>query len=147
MTVYVHTDIESSLEGDLEIDTKGDLSLANPLETHKAAANFCLRTDYGDYAPDKSVGCNLGSFMGKPNTSQNHRFMEHNINRSLKDKIFTPKDVDTTVVAFDINECLCVITIGGMYLIDGVVQSVDSEKIAYTFPFIGMPHLTPITVD
>src|SRR5688500_2978996 len=111
MAIYSDRDLESSFQGDLEIDTKGDLKLANALDTHKAAANFVLRTDFGQYAPDRSVGCNLGSFIGKNNTPDNHRFMEYNIVKVLAERIYSPTDVVVTVVPFDVNEALCLIDI------------------------------------
>ena len=147
MSVYISRDVETSFEGDLELDTKGDLSLADSLVTYKSACNFLLRTDFGHYAPNKSVGCNLGSFVGKNNTPENHRFMEYNINKVLKEKIFSNSDVATTVVPFDMNEVLCLIDIAGAYLIDNVIQVVETQRIAYTYPYIDGQYLTPITID
>mgnify|MGYP001157458806 CR=1 FL=1 len=149
MATYIHRDISSTFSGDIELDTKGDLKLADALETYKAAANFLLRTDYGDYSPNKSVGCNLGSFIGKLNTPETHDRMRDSIQRGLVQTLFNSTDIDTTVVFFDINEVLCVINIGGSYLIDGVIQTVNNQNIAYTFPCIGSDgqYLTPITID
>lgn len=147
MGTYIHRDISSTFSGDIELDGKGDLKLANALETYKSAANFLLRTDYGDYSPNKTVGCNLGSFIGSTNVPKTHRFMEYNIDKGLRSKLFNSTDVSSTVVPFDINEVLCVINIGGSYLIDGVIQTINSQNIAYTFPFIDGTYLTPITID
>lgn len=147
MAVYVHRDIETSFAGDIEIDTNGDLKLANPLETYKAAANFLLRTDHGEYVPDATVGCNLGSFIGEMNTTNTHQYMEYNVNRVLKSRLFSSTDVVATVVAFDINEALCVVKIAGSYLIDNVIQSPQSQNIAYTFPFLEGESITPISIE
>ncbi len=147
MAVYSNRDIESSFEGDLEIDSKGDLKLADALVTYKSAANFVLRTDYGHYAPNNTVGCNLGSFVGKTNTPENHRFMEYNIEKTLKERIFSNTDARATVVPFDINEVLCLVDIAGAFLIDNVIQVVEEQRIAYTFPYISSDHLTPIQID
>lgn len=146
MAVYINRDIETSLEGDIELDTNGDLKLADPLQTYKSAANFLLRTDYGDYSPDRSVGCNLGSFIGKTNVPSTREFMENNINKVLQNRLYTLTDAIATVVPFDINEVLCVVNIGGSYLIDGTIRTVTDEKIAYTFPFIDGRYITPITI-
>lgn len=146
MAVYSNRDIESSFEGDVELDAKGDLKLADALVTHKSAANFVLRTDYGHYTPNSTVGCNLGSFVGKTNTPENHRFMEYNITKVLKERIFSNSDVRATVVPFDINEVLCLVDIAGAYLIDNIIQVVEDQRIAYTFPYIEGTYITPITI-
>ena len=146
MATYTSRDIQSTFEGDLVLDSNGDLKLANPLDTYKSAANFLLRTDFGAYAPDKSVGCNLGSFVGKLNTQENQEFMAYNINRVLQNQIFNVNDIEATVVPFDLEEVLCVVKIGGFYLIDGIIQPVNGEVLTYTFPYISMDHLTPIDI-
>lgn len=147
MALYKFRDVETSFDGDIELSTNGDLKLADCLTTYKSAANFLLRTDYGDYAPDKTVGCNLGSFIGKNNTPVNHELMEYQINKTLKEKLFTVTDAEAYVVPFDVNEVLCVVNIGGSYLIDGVIKTVHGEKLAYTFPYIDGRFITPITID
>jgi hypothetical protein len=147
MSIYVSQDVSVDINGDIEISTKGDLELASSLDTYKNAANFLLRTDFGDYAPNKSVGSNLGTFIGKINSAENHEYMEQSIYRCLADKLFSASDVDATVVSFDVNEALCVINIGGSYLIDGTLQTINGETITYSFPFIEGSYITPLTID
>ena len=147
MALYKFRDIETSFEGDIEVSPKGDLKLADSLATYKAAANFLLRTDYGDYVPDRTVGCNLGSFVGKNNTTDNHELMRHQINKTLKEKLFSVIDAESYVVPFDMNEVLCIVNIGGSYLIDGVIKTIHGEKLAYTFPYIDGRYIVPITID
>lgn len=145
MAIYTEEDIETTLEGDLSLSTNGDLKLADPLNTYKSIANFLLRTDFGDYAPNESIGCNLGSFIGGLNTTENRDYMQYNIDKVLQGTIFNPADVESTVVPFDINEVLCVVNIGGSYLLSGVIQRVHGETLTYTFPYIDGTHITPIT--
>lgn len=146
MTVYSARDIETDLNGDILLSKVGDVNLADSLVTYKSAANFILRTDYGDYAPDSSVGANLGSFVGEKNTRRTAELMERNIITALRTRIFSAPDIDATVVPFDIEEVLCVVTIAGLFLIDGVLKSVDEERIAYSFPYIEGSFITPITI-
>lgn len=147
MSLYSSQDIEFDFDGDIVISSKGDVNLASSIDTYKSAANFVLRTDYGDYAPDPSVGCNLGSFIGKTVSVDNIQKIEHNITRTLKERIFNQSDIECTVVPFDVNEVLCVISIRGSYLLSGTITSIEGERIAYTFPFIDGSFLTPITID
>ena len=145
MATYIDQDIASTFEGDIVLSPIGDLKIADSLETHKAAANFLLRTDYGDYAADRTVGCNLGSFIGELNTSANHDKMELLINRGLQSQIFSAEDVSATVVPFDIEEALCVVQIAGNYLVSGEIVYAIDQKISYLFPYIeGEP--TPLVI-
>lgn len=146
MTQYSARDIETNFDGDIVLSDVGDIKLANSLVTHKAAANFLLRTNYREYAPDESVGCNLGSFVGKMNTRENAEYMQSIINSTLKTRVFSTVDVDATVVPFDIDEVLCVITIAGLYVIDNALVSAEGETIAYAFPYLEGRFSAPITI-
>ena len=145
MATYVDRDISVSLEGDLNIDQKGDIKLADALDTYKSVANFILRTDFGDYAPDQSVGSNLGSFIGQSNNRESHANMEYLIVGSLANKVFADTDVSADVVPFDIYEAICFVNLAGSFLVSGELKHVEQERITYSFPYIdGEP--TPLTI-
>ena len=146
MATYIDRDIETTFAGDIVLDGRGDIKIANALETYKSAANFVLRTDFGDYAPQPTVGCNLGSFIGQPNNSESHEQMEYLVNKVLQQELFTLTDARADVVPFDINEALCVVSIAGNYLVDGEIKNFNAVQISYQFPFIdGNP--TPLVVS
>lgn len=145
MSLYVDRDIASNFSGDLMLDQKGDLSLAYALDTYKSAANFLLRTDYGDYAPNAQVGSNLGAYIGALNTRQTHEQMENSIVRGLVEEVFSNTDVDADVVPLDVNEAICFVKIAGEYLVSGDIIYVEQDVLTYTFPYIeGSP--TPLTI-
>lgn len=145
MGLYVDRDIQTSFDGDLEIDSKGDLKLANSLDTYKGAVNFILRTDFGDYAPTPTVGSNLGSFIGESNTKSVHSKMENTIARAIAGPILNDSDVSIKVVPLDVDEAVCFIFLAGKFLIDEKITWVQEDRIAYTFPYIdGTP--TPLTI-
>ena len=145
MTIYVNNDIQANFSGIIQLDGKGDVQLATSLETYKSAANFVLRTDYGDYSPDRQVGCNLGSFIGEPNSRSTHEHMEYNIQKVLKERVFSPLDTTVDVVPVDIDIALCVVRIGGMYDVSGELRSYDSITLTYAFPYIEGT-ATPLTI-
>lgn len=147
MAYYFEEDISSNFQGDLNLTANGDLELANPVDTRSAIANFLLRTDNGDYAPDPLLGCNLGSFVGRLSNSENMQEMESNILRSLTEKVFSLIDVDAVVVPFDVNEVLCVVTTAGTYELSGTPQTVNGKRLAYTFPYIDGTHITPLVIE
>lgn len=136
MALYLLQDIKTNFEGDVEIDSKGDLKLANALETTRAAVNFSLRTDLGEYQPNPRIGCNLGSYIGDINSRETHQDMESSINLGLKRRVVEPQDVEVDVVPFSLTEALCSIKIKGNYLISGEVTEVMESRQSYTFPFI-----------
>lgn len=145
MATYYDQDIAATFNGDIILDGRGDIKIADTLETYKGAANFVLRTDYGDYAADKNVGCNLGAFIGEPNTPSSHAKMENSINRTLQNQIFSRNDAVATVVPFDTEEALCIVELAGTFLISGEFVEVVDQKIAYSFPYIdGEP--TPLVI-
>lgn len=145
MGIYVDRDIGTNFSGDLKIDQKGDLDLANALDTYKAVANFILRTDIGDYAPDYRVGSNLGSFIGENNTEQVHNRMASSITRSIAGPVFVTTDVNVKVVPLDINEAACFVYLAGQFLIDNKLTWVQQDIMTYSFPYMeGSP--TPLTI-
>jgi hypothetical protein len=140
MATYITQDISTTHDGDLQIDDKGDIKLLDSLETHKKAANFVLRTDYGDYAPNKDVGCNLGTFIGELNTPLNHERMEFAARKGLINEVFSEEDIEISVVPFDTEEALCIVNIHGTYFVSGEFIDPTDQKIVYTFPYIdGQP--------
>lgn len=145
MSIYVDRDIQVNFSGDLVIDQKGDLKLANSLDTYKGVANFILRTDYGDYAPDTSIGSNLGNFVGQKNTKETHSHMEYTISRALAGPVFVDTDVRVKVLPLDVDEAVCFVFLAGTFLIDGELTYVQQDRLTYSFPYIeGTP--TPLTI-
>ena len=145
MSIYVDRDIQSSFNGDLVVDQKGDLKLANALDTYKSIANFILRTDNGDYSPDPSVGSNLGSFVGEKNTRDTHSHMEFSITKSIAGIVFSVADINVKVLPLDIDEAVCLVFLAGTFLIDGELTYVQEDRLAYSFPYIDAD-ITPLTI-
>lgn len=146
MAIYIHQDIATTFDGDLELSDNGDVRVGTSLDTYKAIVNFMLRTDFGDYAPDTSIGCNLGSFVGELNNSDTHQDMEYNINRVLQDQIFSKSDVSTDVVAMDVNDAVCIVNIAGHYIVDNQTQYFDAIRLMYSYPYID-GEVTPLTIQ
>lgn len=146
MAIYSLVDLASNFSGDICIADNGDLEIANALDTTKAAANFILRTDYGDYSPNQNVGSNLGDYIGEPNTSQAHTKMELSVRESLVTELFDKSDVTVDVVPFDLNEALVMVNLAGYYLIDNEITYVEEDRLAFTFPYIE-GSITPLTIN
>ncbi len=147
MAIYGNRDIATDFYGDIILNGRGDLSLAESTDTYKSAANFLLRTDNGEYAPTPTVGCNLGTFIGKLNNIVNHELMEQQATIKLVANLFNREDIQVDVMSFDENEVLCVVTIGGYYIVDNEIVSYESEKLTYTFPYLESSNLIPFVLE
>ena len=135
MGIYSSQDIALTLSGDLQTSRQGDLDLNNSLDTHKSAAIFLLRTDFGDYAPNNLIGCNLGAFIGEINKESTHSKMNDHIQVSLS-HIFYREDYKSRVVPFDINEAVGYVFLAGTYYVDGEYKNFNKERITFFFPYV-----------
>lgn len=147
MAIYGNRDIATDFYGDLILNDRGDLQLAESYDTYKSAANFLLRTDNGEYAPSPQVGCNLGTFVGKLNTTINHELMEQQATAKLVASLFNREDVQVDVMSFDENEVLCVVSFGGYYLVDNEFVDIETQKLTYTFPYLESTNLIPFILE
>ena len=136
MAIYADRDIKVSLSGDLEIDTKGDLALNESPESHVAAAHFLLKTDNGDYAPNPSLGANLGSIIGEPMLEENLDYAEGLALRVLQENVYSSEDIAVTVIPLDQHSAGCIVEAQGTYLISGQFKEVEPQVFIYDFPFI-----------
>lgn len=146
MGIYTARDIEIDFSGELKVDSRGDIKLLSPIDTQKNLVNFWLRTDFGEYSPETSVGCNIGAFMGLSNTKEVLANLEESVESTLRTELFTPQDVIVHAVPFDYNEALVVVEFAGTYLnTSGRFEDIQPQKIAYAFPYIEGT-ITPLTV-
>lgn len=145
MAIYSTSDIASSFSGDLCIADNGDIQVGDSLETYKSAANFLLRTDYGDYAPNGNVGSNLGNYIGEVNKTETYSSMERDARNSLIIDLFEKTDVSVDVVPFDINEALVVVSLAGYFMVDNELTYVQDERITFSFPYID-GNITPLVI-
>lgn len=135
MGIYNSQDIKTDISGAIVLSDRGDLDIASCIDTYKSAVNFVIRTDYGDYAPNKVVGCNLGAYIGEPNIDQMHKEMEESMNRSII-RIMNPEDFYSVVVPFDYNETVAYVFMAGTYLVDNEYRAFDQERVTFLFPYI-----------
>ena len=136
MALYASRDIATTSSGELILDRIGDLKIADSSESHVSAANFILRTDNGGYAPDPSVGANLGFYIGLPMTESNLELAEAIATQALTENVFEPEDVTVAIIPLDINDAVTVVEMGGSFFISGDLQEVEPVVQSYDFPYI-----------
>jgi hypothetical protein len=139
MSIYVVRDIYCNMSGDIQIDAKGDIKLADSYESHKAAVNFLIKTDKGEYAPDKRIGCDLGAFIGKNNDESTQVAMEHTILDNVTRFVLDRSDINVHVIPMSPNDAGVFAVIGGQFLdsVSGNLLDPDPrpEVLTYLFPY------------
>lgn len=130
-------DAGSTFEGDLQIDSKGDVKLASSFDSQLAAANFWLRTDHADYAAATDIGANLGEYIGSQNTEETLEAMKEQTFDSLVRNLFYPEDIRVEAVPFDYEEAMVALEIKGEYIeYEGDFVKVSPQILTYLFPYI-----------
>ncbi len=134
---YFLSDIGTTFSGDLCIDSKGDLLLADSYNTQKNLTNFWLRTDQGEYVPNPSIGCNLGSFIGAQNSPKTISLIESQIFDVLTRNLWYTEDLKLRVVPLDREELMIALQLKGEFAnLSGEFKPIIPEVIAYSFPYI-----------
>ena len=137
MGIYSSRDIYSTTSGDIIIGANGDLKIANSIESVSGAVNFILRTDRGEYTPDKRVGADLGSFIGRTMSPSLISDMEANIRQNLTKFVLAANDLQEHVVPLSEEEVGVIVGYGGQYIDkDGNVMDTTIGTLNYVFPYI-----------
>lgn len=145
--IYIAQDISTTFDGDLEVSANGDVKLADSYESHKSAVNFLIRTDKGEYRPDKRIGCNLGSFIGDHHTEEMHVAMEDTIRENISKFVLSPSDMQVHVMPLSENSAGVFLAIGGQYSDNngGILDTAAPEILVFDFPYSdGEPRLVGV---
>ena len=137
MGVYDLRDLDSSISGDINLNSQGDLQLASAQDTMFNILNFWVRTDHGGYAAKYSVGCDLGSFIGETNTEDTLEDMESQTTDVLVRNVIFPEDLRVRAVPFSEEEALVAIEMKGSFIDEnGAVETPAPKIVTYTYPYI-----------
>lgn len=147
MGVYISQGIGSSFEGDINISAHGDVELADSYETVKSAVNFLIRTDKGQYRPDKRIGCDLGTFIGENMYQDIYPIIEETAKENITTFLMTSTDIRVDAVPVDFNVLGVFVTTRGEYLDqDGNLIESEVETMSYVYPFLsGEPTLINVS--
>ena len=143
MGIYLHTDVETTDDGDFIIDDLGDLKVASPMRTVAQAINNIILTNKGELLTDTSFGANLQQFYGDRNTEYTRHMMERNILSEVSNQgLIDRSDFSVDVVAVDISEAGIIATINGVFIdtstgnLGGVIKVDNGIDMGYLYPFI-----------
>jgi len=146
MALYIARDVACNFSGDVTIGANGDLKLADSYESHKAAVNFLIRTDKGEYKADRRVGCDLGTFIGQEHDEAMHIAMEHSILDNITRFVISRSDVQAHVMPLSYDQAGVFLVVGGTYVdSDGNTLDLEPEVLVYAFPYAeGEPRLVGV---
>ena len=147
MSVYSSQDISTSFSGDIELSVNGDLKLADSYESHKNAINFLLRTNKGEFKPDKRIGCDLGTFVGQNNYTTVFSEIEDRCSENIQKFIMSRTDFAVHSMPLSHDEAGVFVVVGGTYVDkDGnLLENNGPEVITYVFPFLeGQPRIVGV---
>lgn len=147
MGIYIGRGIGSSFDGDINLSANGDVELADSYDTIKSSVNFLIRTDKGQYRPDKRVGCDLGTFIGDNMQQDIYPVIEDTVKENITTFIMTPSDVRVDAVPVDYNVLGLFVTTRGQYVDqDGNLIESEVETLSYVYPFLsGEPTLINVS--
>ena len=117
MGIYFLQDIQTTDDGDLVIDSFGDLKIANPMRTLTQCVHNVLLTNKGDLRTEPAFGSNIGTYVGSNNTPMTRTSMERDILISFNDQgAVIPEDLNVDVVAIDIDKVAVMVDVKGSFL-------------------------------
>lgn len=143
MAIYFLQDLECTDDGDLVLDTFGDLKIANPMRTVAQSVNSLLLTDKGDLRIAPSYGANIGTYIGSVNSDMTRKMMERDISMSIKDQeLVNPDDFNIDVIPIDHDKVGVMLDINAsfIYVPENGISPLVSDKtmginMAYVYPF------------
>jgi len=145
MAIYSERDIAFTQSGDLSVNARGDLELASSYESQKAAINFLVKTNKGEYIPDNRIGCDAGTFIGRNQTRENISAMEAGVIANLSDFVIARSDLSVNIIPVERDVLGLFVGVQGEYIgSDGNLLDLDPELLTFTFPYLeGFPTPQP----
>lgn len=108
-------------EGDLVLNSTGDLAMVYGDEQIAQEVLFRLKTTLGDWTLSPNVGTSLERFIGSPNIPLTHSLIENEIIKSItKDGLVLFPEVDA--IAISENEVFILVEFGSIEEDDRIIQ-------------------------
>jgi len=112
MSEYLEQTIEMTDDGDLVLDSGGDLKLATAKRTLEQNVLFRVKTDFADFYPHPEFGADLGEMIGESNTRKNAEKGQGSIFRVLtQDGLVISGDLKISAIPLNQNKLVYAIFI------------------------------------
>lgn len=106
-------DYETDDDGDLVIDSTGDIKVATAQRTVIQDALYRIRTSYYSYEGSPAFGSNISSLIGKPNNSETANKVVYLVQRALAgDGRFPLDEIDVSTVPVSPSKLALVVRFG-----------------------------------
>ena len=137
MGTYYSRDIATEVDGDVAVDSRGDIEVADSAESMKNAMKFIMATDYNEVKTQLLMGANLGSLIGR-----------HDINEVIEEipgmvykannysRLLDQSDFRIVAIPIDVDKIFVSVSITGTYLDeDGYPLDGGVTYLEYVFPY------------
>jgi len=136
MSIYYGRDIETSVDGDLVVNERGDIELAESYEASEQLLKTIIATDIGEFSSIPSFGANIGSLIGTDAATAIERvpiLIREGIRRS---DYIDGGDIFIDVYPIDIDKIIIFIEMGGTFIDSGGQEVVSpTGTLKFYFPF------------
>ena len=137
MASYFGFDVKIGADGDLSVNSQGDLELATSPESLRQALQFMISTDFREMDTLPSFGANLGTLVGADNVNA----VLEAIPTQIRDALFrdgVAENEDVSIHAIPISEdqiYLRIETTGTFFDQDGEVIDTTQIELKFLFPY------------
>ena len=136
MGIYFARDIETSVDGDLSVNERGDIELAESYDASKQLLKTIVATDIGEFSNIPSFGADLGTLIGTDGATAIERVPILIREAIRKSGYIDGGDVSVDAYPIDINKMIIFIEMGGTF-IDSNGEEVVSPTgtLKFYFPY------------
>lgn len=138
------SDIGMTLDGDLMVDSTGDLAIVDGWEWLYREINKRIRTNNPSWRNHAGIGCSLNDFIGQPNTPEVAQEIRRRIKSVLSvDSIAYPGEIEVDIIPLGNSGIAIHITVrisGNIVDLqklifdysNGTIQEIDEQSTIYT---------------
>ena len=137
MALYFGADVRTGPDGDLSVNNRGDLEIADSPTSLKQALKFLVATDFNEMDVIPSFGANLGTLVGSEDQDQVLEAIPVLIRDALS-RHGVAENADVRVHAFPITEdqiYLRVETTGTFFDSEGEIMDTTEVTLKFLFPY------------
>lgn len=137
MAFYFERDIASTVGGDLVVASNGDLKLDTTENSYRALIKFIMSTDNNEYLPDRKLGANLGSLIGRTDLDRVLKIIPTLVRDSMeRDGSYRLEDLDIRAIPISVEEILIYVIQLGVYLDEnGDILREVPAALTFLFPY------------
>lgn len=135
MAIYFGRDIETTVDGDLVINDRGDIQIADSYESAVQLLKNVMATDVGELRATPYFGANLGTLIGEdtePILERIPLLVREGLRRT---EFLDPGDVRVDAYPIDIDKIVVFVDLLGVYVNEDGEESVPATTLKFYFPY------------